>query len=186
MKVINLYGGPGAGKSTVAAGLFSRMKIEGHYVELVTEFARDEINSGSEHMLQYQDWIFAQQHLKLARLEDRGVDYVITDSPLLLVNIYAKKTKFNDQPYSSAFNRFVVEVDRSYDSINYFIQRRSDFQEKDKGRVHDLNEALAIDNDIQKMLNSAAIPYTTIPADETASRAIYSLLMYEAYEVHNK
>ena len=65
MKVINLYGGPGSGKSTTAAGLFSLMKIEGQRVELVTEFARDEINSGNAHRLQNQDWIFAHQHHRI-------------------------------------------------------------------------------------------------------------------------
>ena len=40
MKVINLFAGPGAGKSTTAAGLFHLMKIAGMNVELVTEFSR--------------------------------------------------------------------------------------------------------------------------------------------------
>ena len=41
MKVINLWGGPGCGKSTTAAGLFSIMKMRGHKVELVTEYAKE-------------------------------------------------------------------------------------------------------------------------------------------------
>ena len=41
MKVINLFAGPGTGKSTTAAGLFYKMKSKGYMVELVTEFAKD-------------------------------------------------------------------------------------------------------------------------------------------------
>lgn len=41
MKVINLFGGPGIGKSTLAAGLFEHMKIAGFNVELVNEYAKD-------------------------------------------------------------------------------------------------------------------------------------------------
>ena len=41
MKVINLFGGPGCGKSTTAADLFARMKLRGLSVELVTEYAKD-------------------------------------------------------------------------------------------------------------------------------------------------
>ena len=41
LKVINLYGGPGTGKSTTAAALFALIKREGYNVELVTEFAID-------------------------------------------------------------------------------------------------------------------------------------------------
>ncbi len=35
MKVINLWGSPGAGKSTAAAGLFYRMKFADYNVELI-------------------------------------------------------------------------------------------------------------------------------------------------------
>lgn len=38
--VINIFGGPGVGKSTVAAGLFYRLKCLHYSVELVEEFAK--------------------------------------------------------------------------------------------------------------------------------------------------
>jgi len=41
MKVINLFGGPGCGKSTAAAGLFHLMKSNHMSVELVNEFAKE-------------------------------------------------------------------------------------------------------------------------------------------------
>ena len=37
-KVINLFGGPGAGKSTIASGLFYHMKIAGYNVEMTGEW----------------------------------------------------------------------------------------------------------------------------------------------------
>lgn len=40
-KVINLYGGPGTGKSTTAAMLFAKMKLAGFNCEYVPEFAKD-------------------------------------------------------------------------------------------------------------------------------------------------
>ncbi len=46
LKVINLWAGPGAGKSTTAAGLFNLMKIRGYNVELVTEFAKEMVYEG--------------------------------------------------------------------------------------------------------------------------------------------
>lgn len=39
--VINLFAGPGAGKSTLASALFSLFKMDGFVSELVTEFAKD-------------------------------------------------------------------------------------------------------------------------------------------------
>lgn len=41
MIVVNLFGAPGAGKSTGAAYIFSLLKMAGVNAELVTEFAKD-------------------------------------------------------------------------------------------------------------------------------------------------
>lgn len=38
---VNIFGGPGVGKSTTAADLFVAMKKAGYNVELVTEVAKD-------------------------------------------------------------------------------------------------------------------------------------------------
>ena len=43
MLVVNLFGAPGAGKSTGAAYIFSKLKMSGINVELVTEFAKDKV-----------------------------------------------------------------------------------------------------------------------------------------------
>lgn len=39
--VVNLLGGPGCGKSTGAAYIFSQLKMRNIDAELVTEFAKD-------------------------------------------------------------------------------------------------------------------------------------------------
>lgn len=44
MYVINLFGQPGAGKSTGAAYIFSQLKLRGINAELVTKFAKDKNN----------------------------------------------------------------------------------------------------------------------------------------------
>lgn len=38
---VNLYGGPGSGKSTTAAGVVSQLKLLSINAELVTEYAKD-------------------------------------------------------------------------------------------------------------------------------------------------
>ena len=40
-KIVNLYGGPGTGKSTTAAALFAEMKIRGVNCEYIQEYAKD-------------------------------------------------------------------------------------------------------------------------------------------------
>ena len=43
MIVVNLFGAPGAGKSTGAAYIFAKLKMAGINAELVTEFAKDKV-----------------------------------------------------------------------------------------------------------------------------------------------
>ena len=82
MKVINLFGGPGVGKSTAAAGLFYEMKKRQLSVELVTEYAKDMVWENRQNILDDQIYIFAKQQRRIARLRDHHIDWVITDSPI--------------------------------------------------------------------------------------------------------
>lgn len=83
MKVINLLSGPGAGKSTTAAGLFYQMKLKGINVELITEYAKDMTWEERYNTLSNQLYIFAKQYSRQLRVKNK-VDYIVTDSPLLL------------------------------------------------------------------------------------------------------
>ena len=69
MKVINLFGGPGSGKSTTAASVFSKLKIMGYNVELVTEFAKDMVWEQHDSIFDNQLLIFAEhKNLKVELL----------------------------------------------------------------------------------------------------------------------
>ncbi len=144
MIVINLYGGPGVGKSTMAAELFVKMKKQGYKVELVTEFAKDLVYADETTKLSDQLIVFAKQHHKIFRLKDK-VDYIISDSPLIISKIY------NESIHPDMFNPLVDEIFNSYNNMNYFIKRNKDFFQE-YGRVHDLNQSLEIDNIILGML----------------------------------
>jgi hypothetical protein len=61
MKVINLWAGPGAGKSTTAAGLFFLMKLTGRRVELVTEYAKEVVYDQDPTRIKNQLLILAKQ-----------------------------------------------------------------------------------------------------------------------------
>ena len=63
--VINIFGAPGAGKSTTAAALFALMKLEGYKVELVTEHAKDLTYSESFKELNDQLKVFGEQNHRM-------------------------------------------------------------------------------------------------------------------------
>lgn len=89
LKVISLWAGPGAGKSTAAAATFARMKRLRFHVELVTEYAKDLTYEKNYLTLSDQWKVLSEQNFRIARLEGQ-TEYVITDSPLPLSLIYCK------------------------------------------------------------------------------------------------
>ena len=91
--VINLFGGPGLGKSTIASGLFYRMKVAGFQVESVTEYAKDVVWDQAPTKFSDQLYITAKQNRKLWRLQDQ-VEWIVSDSPLLLGLHYAPPDYF--------------------------------------------------------------------------------------------
>lgn len=159
MKVINLFSGPGVGKSTAAASLFSLMKKYNYNVEYITEYAKELVYSKSFFKLKDQLYILAKQQHPLLRLRDQ-VDYVIMDSPLLLSNIYLDKSsaKFS----VTAFNELTLSLFNSYNNINFYLLRNKDEIYQQEGRLHTLSEATSIDNDIKDMLISNKIDYKDI------------------------
>ena len=62
MILVNLYGAPGAGKSSGAAYIFSKLKMAGVNAELVTEFAKDKVYEQSKKVFENQAYIFGKQY----------------------------------------------------------------------------------------------------------------------------
>lgn len=169
MKVINLYGGPGTGKSTTAAGLFQLMKLESLEAELVTEYAKDLVWSERHTMFSEQDYIFAKQNHRLRRLRNK-VDWVVTDCPLLLGFMYMNE----EMPGRKHFENFMRDMFNSYNNINIFLQRTKEYNPN--GRNQTEKEAIAIDLAIMAFLIKEKLPFITIPADKYAPQNILSSL----------
>lgn len=161
MKIINLYGGPGTGKSTTAAGLFHLMKLRSMECELVTEYAKDLVWSERHAMFTEQDYIFAKQNHRLRRLSGK-VDWVVTDSPIVLGFFYIE----DSFPGKDHFCNFVRDMFNSYDNINVFLERVKPFNPN--GRNQTEEESKQIDQNIQDFLIENKLPYFTIPADAAA------------------
>jgi hypothetical protein len=166
MQVINLYGGPGTGKSTVMAELFARLKWAGSNVEMASEFAKDLVWEKRFHTLNDQIYIFGKQNHRIQRLEDQ-VDYVITDSPLLL-SLYYNKGRGNH------FDSLVTEVYQSYRNIDIFLTREKNYSPL--GRMQTEEEAIAIDGELLKILGDNSERYYTVPANHDAVNQIMTIL----------
>ena len=173
MVVINLFGGPGTGKSTTAAGLFYEMKSRGYKVELVTEFAKDLVYQESYFRLKDQLMILARQNHKLWVLKDK-VDYAIVDSPLLLSQHYYQD---NGDYSEKLFKDFVLDTYNRYDNLNIFLQRNiEEHPYQEYGRSQTLDEAIEIDKSIKDILKSVKAEYKTILVSSNTVKDILKLI----------
>jgi len=150
--IINLYGGPGVGKSTVAAELFSLMKKENYNVEFVTEYVKELTYEGRYNVLdQDQLYVFAKQHRKILRLRNK-VDFVISDSPLLLSIVYSELNPYNIHDHS-IFEKLVFNINEQYENIDILLLRNEEYDYKQEGRYQDKEGVLFADKAIKKVID---------------------------------
>jgi hypothetical protein len=175
--VINFYGGPCSGKSTAAAGLFYKMKLLGYSVELTDEFAKECVWEENIPMLKDQLWILAHQHRKILRLAEK-VDYVITDSPVLLSPIY--RTRYGEPMYSDVIDKMALECYNKYDNVNFMLSRvRDNFQQD--GRAQNEMQSVQIDLDLITQFELLDIPYTQLESDDNAEAAYRYIVRQHAH-----
>ena len=172
MKVINLFGGPGAGKSTTSAGLFFLMKSDSkfkHNVELVTEFAKDLTYAERYKELKgdNQLYITVKQYSRLYRLNDQ-IDYAITDSPIIQSLMYTPNN------YFPSFGPLLKEIFDSFENINIFIKRTKPY--KQYGRSQTEEESDLIAESIRNFLTGNNIKFFTASGDYTAPKYILKLV----------
>ena len=159
--VVNFLAGPGAGKSTTAAALFTLLKLhDGIHCELVTEFAKDLVWEERTKTFENQFYLFAKQQHRIWRVADK-VDFTITDSPIILSNIYGKH--YNRYCANDSFYDYVLTEFNRYNNINFFIERKKKYAEY--GRNESEEEARKVDREIKDYLAANNIEYISINGD---------------------
>lgn len=151
MYVINLFGAPGAGKSTGAAYIFSQLKINGINAEYVSEFAKDKVWEESKEAFKNQAYLFGKQYFRISRCKDK-VDVIVTDSPLPLSLLYNQ-----DENLGEEFNAVVMKVFNSFKNLNYYINRTKPYNPK--GRLQNEKESDELVTPLKNLLIANEIVY---------------------------
>lgn len=173
--VINLYGAPGAGKSTGAAKIFSELKMQGINCELVGEFAKDKTWEHNEKALSCQEYVFGKQSYRLARCRE-DVDVIITDSPLPLGIIY------NQNPaIEKSLPTLIMDIYNTYENINFFIERVKPYNPIGRNQTAEESDNLSID--VKTLFKKLNIPYTCVTGDKAGYEKIFNQVLNKLKEM---
>lgn len=152
---VNFIAGPGAGKSTTVARVFSELKELKYSIEHVTEYVKSwtYIKRGVKEFDQI--YIFAKQQQAEYKFLSNGVKNVITDSPTFLSVFYSKM--YISQEMSDAIWKLCELYDAKYPVYNIFLERGNKTYDSN-GRYQTEDEAREMDNIMWNQLISYYSP----------------------------
>lgn len=162
--VINMLGGSGIGKSTIAAGLYYNMKLKHKKVELVREYVKVLAWQGAKINQFDQVNIFGEQ-CKLEHTLYNKVDYIVTDSPIILAPVY-EYFYHGDSMMEEAAIKFIDKAKKSgIRHLNFLLSRGKDYDTN--GRYQSEEEAKKVDSLTKTFLHKHNMHYCEIDGPET-------------------
>lgn len=161
--VVNLLGGSGLGKSTTGALLYGQMKSLGFHCELVREFVKEWAWAGKKVGLFGQSIIYGQQLERESMLYGK-VDYIITDSPLLLCPVYQKFYQKHDTIKSVIFKDIAMAEESGVEHVNFLLRRKKAFDPR--GRFETERLAKKIDKEVELFLSENNVPFVDVDVDD--------------------
>jgi hypothetical protein len=164
-KVINFFGAPASGKTTTALGLSYYAKRFGLNIEYVPEFARELAYKGKLQQTRQYD-ILMEQYSRIAILNNK-VDYVITDSPIMLGYVYTDDV-----------NVRAITKDRAneFTNVNFLMCREHEYSQG-VGRIHTEQQADFIADRIDDMLEIEKIPHIKVWSNALDQFYFYRMLL---------
>jgi len=161
---VNFYGGPGTGKSRIAASVFAKLKFDNLNCELVREYAKEKTWEKNHMALNYQMYISSKQMYKMWVVAN-SVDVIVTDSPLLLGACYSS---------DDLLDKLLLREYRNYHNINIFLNRVNPYNPS--GRNQTEEEAELLDLRIEMFLHDYKIPFDRINASLDQTDNIIKLI----------
>ena len=176
--IVCLYGGPGTGKSTTCAGLYTLFKQEGFNSEMNREYIKEWVWEGRKVKPGDQTYFFAKQARKERQYMENNIEVIITDSPLILTHFYGLKYDSFEKEYNTSLKMLEQHhaICKSYDYKveHIFLKRVKEYNPA--GRFQTEEKAKEYDVEMKNMLNNMKIKYKEFDANKTAPIIIFDYL----------
>lgn len=175
--VINLYAGPGAGKSTTAAKIFALLKDRGQNAEIVTEYVKQWAWDEKKPVDYDQFYLFAKQAKAEYRLHGK-VDYIVTDAPVLLTSYYAQVYGTPEQAVvfrSMLLTYLRMCADKGQTYLHFYLGRTKKYDPR--GRFQNEAQARNIDEELRRYVLEMGIKPFEIPADAQCAESIVNMVL---------
>jgi hypothetical protein len=173
---INLFAGPGVGKSTAAAWLFARLKMVNIHSDLVREHVKEWAYEGRKISGFDQLWLFAEQIRREELLLRCGVEVLVTDSPIRLAVAYSHLYKY---PFAQNLIALADMFDEMYTPLNIILKRNTSEKYCTEGRYETEEKALEADQVIRKAVIEGSINYGFFEIDAHDTEGLWALVVRE-------
>jgi nicotinamide riboside kinase len=164
--IVCFYGGPGTGKSTVTAALFAELKRRNYNAEMNREYIKEWVWEGRQIKTGDQTYFFAKQARKERQYMEQGLEYIITDSPLILSHFYGLKYDKFEKEYNTSLQMLkqhhAICKDYGYKVEHIFLKRNKKYNPS--GRYQTEEEAILFDKEMKEMLESLNIQFCNFAA----------------------
>lgn len=169
---INLFGAPGAGKSTGATYVFSQLKLRGIDSEYIGEFAKDKCWEKNKFMFESPEnqlYIGAKQFYRVNQIDGK-VRVAVTDSPIFL-NSYYNRSEYLGKEY----NTVMLRLFNKFNNLNFYIERVKPYNPN--GRNQTESESEKMGSDLREYITQYNIPFFSVTGDEYGYRRILDIVL---------
>jgi hypothetical protein len=182
-KIICLYGGPGSGKSTTCAGVFYKLKLMNYNGEMNREYVKDWVWEDRKIQVGDQPYFFSKMARKERMYMKQKLDFIVTDSPLILTHFYGLKYDEYEQKFNTSLNMLKnhheICIGEGYKTEHFYLNRVKPYQPAGRQQTEDV--AKNIDVEIKDMLKKIGIKFMELPGDEKAVDVIVNSLISIPY-----